>query len=181
MARVQQLEQRDIWRKIRVEESGVIIQKEFYHNYKPESTLFLSSTNDIILEFTSETIEIFHIRENGFTERVDEIKKMEGLQVPAYFTEDFKRYMEFQGVKNSKTKITEKMSIRIFETRERIDNISKVKQYEKYREIKDIYVPELETIQKNTKGQPYIHFSQNDSICSLNINNIEQTIQICTV
>jgi hypothetical protein len=73
------------------------------------------------------------------------------------------------------------MSIRIFETKERIDTISKVKQYEKYREIKDIFVPEFESIQKNAKSQPYIHFSQNDSISYLNVNNVEQTIKICTI
>jgi hypothetical protein len=83
----------------------------------------LSSTNDIVLEFTSETIEIFNIRENGFTERVDEIKRMEGLNIPAYFTEDFKRYMDFHQEKDSKSK-----KIKIFESKPRIDSISKVKQ-----------------------------------------------------
>lgn len=179
MADILRQDQRDIWRKIRVGESGVLVEKEFYHNYKPGSLLFLSSTNDIVLEFSCETIEIFNIRENGFTERVDEIKRMEGLSVPTYFTDDFKRYITFDVENSAKTKKDEKKSIKIFETRVRIDNISKVKQFEKYREVKDIYVPELESIQTNSKGQPYINFSQNDYIRYLNVNNVEQTIKIC--
>ena len=34
---LQSLEQRDIWRKIRVGENGVIVEKEFYHNFKKGS------------------------------------------------------------------------------------------------------------------------------------------------
>ena len=59
MAKLGNLDQRDIWRKIRVEENGVIVQKEFYHNYKPGSKVFLSSSNDILLEFHEEMIQIY--------------------------------------------------------------------------------------------------------------------------
>ena len=79
----------------RTYDARVIVEKEFYHNYKPGSILYLSATNDILLEFHQETIEIYNIRDNNYSERVDEVKRMSNLNVPAYFTNDFKKYMVF--------------------------------------------------------------------------------------
>ena len=82
--------------------------------------------------------------------------------------------MDFHQDKKSKSK-----RIRVFESKPRIDIISKVKQQEKFREIQNIFTPELDSVQKNEHGQPYIHFTKNDYICYLNVNNVEQTIKIC--
>ena len=45
--------------------------REFYHNYKPGSKIFVGSQNDLVLEFTEEYINIHHIRRDGNTEFVD--------------------------------------------------------------------------------------------------------------
>ena len=34
---LQSMEQRDIWKKIRIGENGVTVEKEFYHNFKKGS------------------------------------------------------------------------------------------------------------------------------------------------
>lgn len=90
------MEQRDIWRKIRVDENGVIVEKEFYHNFKPGSQVYLGSSNEILLEFFEETIQIYHVRDNGYSDRLHEIPRMSNLTVPAYFNKDFKKYMLFR-------------------------------------------------------------------------------------
>ena len=64
----------DLWRKIRVTSSGVIVLKEFHHKYKPGSKLYLSSTNDILLEFTADVINIHRIMNDSSTSYIDEIK-----------------------------------------------------------------------------------------------------------
>jgi hypothetical protein len=40
MDQLENMHHRDIWRKIRVEENGVIVEREFFHNYKPQSRVF---------------------------------------------------------------------------------------------------------------------------------------------
>ena len=88
---------KDEWRKIRVQESGVIVEREFYHDYKPGATLFVGSANDILLEFTEDWINIYQIRNDNSTQFLDEVKRdmMANADVPAYFSPDFKRYLTF--------------------------------------------------------------------------------------
>jgi hypothetical protein len=87
---------KDTWRKIKVEENGVVLIKEFYHNMKERSALFLSSNNEILLEFTKEDmIEIYQIRNNNSL-FVDEIKKIRGAHTPYYFSPDFKKFIQFE-------------------------------------------------------------------------------------
>jgi hypothetical protein len=185
MAQLENMQQRDIWRKIRVEENGVIVEREFFHNYKPGSRVFLSSTNDILLEFHQETIQIYNIRDNNYSERVDEAKKPSHLGVPVYFTQDFKRYMAFsreEGKKKSKKQDLEgdkKLQVRIYETRERHDVLTKSRQFEKFSEIDGLHVPELEDVQKNEHGDPYINFVSAGVITYLNVNDVQQTLRLC--
>lgn len=83
----------DIWRKVRVLESGVIVMKEFQYNLKPGSKIYVSSDNDILLDFSKNKIEIRSIRNDGKTEFIDEVKRYPYLMVPAYFSDDFKKYI----------------------------------------------------------------------------------------
>jgi hypothetical protein len=66
------MQKRDIWSKIRIEKNSVIVEREFFHKYKPGSRVFLSSTNDVLLEFHQDTFQIYNIRDNNYSERVKE-------------------------------------------------------------------------------------------------------------
>lgn len=61
---------KDKWRLIRVEASGVVVEKEFQHNKQPGSSLFLGSTNDVLLEFHGEWIGVYQIRNDSNTKFV---------------------------------------------------------------------------------------------------------------
>jgi hypothetical protein len=61
IAQLDNMQQRNIWWKIRVEEIGVIVERKFFHNYNPGFRVFLSSTKDILLEFYQETFQIYNI------------------------------------------------------------------------------------------------------------------------
>ena len=82
--------------------------KEFYYNLKEGSRLFVSSDNDILLDFTPLRIEIRAIRHDGQTEFVDDLKRPDNLNVPAYFSADFKQFVMF----DQSTCSTDKLSQR---------------------------------------------------------------------
>ena len=52
----------DTWRKIRVHEDKVSIEKEFYHDRKPGSQLFVSQRNDLLTEFDSGWCYMYFIK-----------------------------------------------------------------------------------------------------------------------
>jgi hypothetical protein len=41
-------------------------------------------------------------------------------------------------------------------------------------------MPEIESVQKNADGNPYIYFSTNNRLCYLNHDDIEQTFDLCS-
>lgn len=74
----------------------VIIIKEFEHKYQPGSKLFLSSDNNILLEFTKDLINIYIIKNDNHTNFLEEIKRPLGLSAPVYFSDDFKQVIQFK-------------------------------------------------------------------------------------
>jgi hypothetical protein len=74
----------------------VVLEKEFYHDYKPGSKLFVGSSNDVVLEFYQDFIDIYQIRNDNNTQFVQNIKRMCDVDVPCYFSSDFKRYIGFE-------------------------------------------------------------------------------------
>lgn len=77
--------------------------KEFYYNLKEGSKLFVSRDNDILLDFTPHRIEIRSIRNDGQVDFIDDLKRPDHLWVPAFFSEDFKRYIKFDYENNEKS------------------------------------------------------------------------------
>ena len=59
----------NIFRKIRVTEHSVVIEKEFYHDFgeKTNAKIFLNSFNDLILEFVNDFINVYSIKNDGYT------------------------------------------------------------------------------------------------------------------
>lgn len=49
----------------------------------------------MLLDFNENRIEIRAIRNDGKTEFVDDLKRPNKLNVPAYFSEDFKKYIKY--------------------------------------------------------------------------------------
>ena len=69
------------------------MEKEFQHTKKPGSSLFLGSTNDVLLEFHGEWISVYQIRNDSNTKFVQEIKRENNISVPIYFTPDFRKFL----------------------------------------------------------------------------------------
>ena len=56
-----------LFRKISISDTGVVIDKEFYHNYRPGSKLYLGQKNDVLLEFTEEIISVYQVKHDKTT------------------------------------------------------------------------------------------------------------------
>ena len=83
----------DIWRRIKINENEVKLEKEFYHNYIPGSKVYLSRTNDVMLEFIDDTTNIYYIRNDGKTSFITKNTKAFDLNIPIYFSNDFEMYI----------------------------------------------------------------------------------------
>mmetsp|Transcript_16336 Transcript_16336/g.25242 ORF Transcript_16336/g.25242 Transcript_16336/m.25242 type:complete len:117 (-) Transcript_16336:1971-2321(-) len=107
---------------------------------------------------------------------------MANAEVPVYFSHDFKRFVTFEqdAVPCLKTKKVEdsKIKFKIYQTASKFDQAMKSKQFERYKVVEDVFVPEFDSILKNVKGQPYIYFLSKDHLCALNTDEVEQITKI---
>lgn len=177
----------DTWRKIRIHEDKVSIEKEFYHNFRAGSKLFVSQKNDLIVEFQSDRCTISCIKNDHKTRDLAEFKMSLPVQSPVYFSKDFRRHIRFDFKGKDKNPeehshlnhIKNRFILRVYETSEFGDNRSKIKQFNNYEPLRDVYLPNFDDIKKNKSGYPYIHFTSNDVICYIDQNNVEQSIPVC--
>lgn len=177
----------DIWRKIRIHEDKVSVEKEFYHNSKAGSKLFVSQKNDLIVEFLADRCAISSIKNDNRTRYLTEFKMNLPVQSPVYFSKDFRRHIcfEFKGKDkgleehgHSSNHAKARFILTIYETSELGDNKAKIKQFSKYEPLEDVYLPDFDDIKKNKNGYPYIYFKSNDVICYIDQNNVEQSIPV---
>jgi hypothetical protein len=106
----------DIWRRIRINENEVKLEKEFYHNYTPGSKVYLSKTNDIMLEFLDDTTNIYYIRNDGKTSFIKKNFKSFDLNIPIYFSNDFEKYIQFDKNKDHSHREDDKIKLKLYET-----------------------------------------------------------------
>lgn len=179
------MQHRDVWRKVKVTDNGVYVEKEFYHNYKPESVVYLGSQNDLLLEFTAEWINVYHIRDDKNTEFLDEIRRENQMmaETPIYFTENFRKYLSFefknQSSKSKASKFgkSEHKVVKLYQTKPKFDGHCSNKQFEKFKENSYVFLPKLEDIRLQV-NQASIWFNSPTSISYTNNCMIEQTIKL---
>ena len=126
----------DTWRKIRIHEDKVSVEKEFYHNFKAGSKLFVSQRNDLIVEFLADRCTISSIKNDNRTRYLTEFKMNLPVQSPVYFSKDFRRHIRFE-FKGKDKSLEEhghssnhgktRFILTIYETSELGDNKAKIK------------------------------------------------------
>lgn len=174
---------KDLFRKIKVHERGVIVEKEFRHKYKPGSTLFVSADNELLLEYNFEYISIYTISNDQKTHFLDDLKRPPSLYCPTNFSPDFSMVIQFEFSQKKKqedeSSKQNQFKLQIYKSAQNIDVYSKAKQYDKFRPMDNLFLPDFEMIQKNESGIPYVNLTSNSTLRYLNINNIDQTIPLC--
>jgi len=149
---------KDVFRKIKVTQQGVIVEREFEHKYKARSKLYVSEGNDLLLEFTKDLINIHTVRATKQTVFLSEFKRPLGLDVPQYFTPDFYKCLQFNFIKMKRTcrhgevKEVDAVVVQVFETKLTSHT------YETYKIRDNSLLPDYKEILKNNAGLPYIRF-----------------------
>lgn len=174
-------------------ENGVVVLKEFTHAFKRGSKLYVSSSNEIVLEFfEQQDIVVYRILNDGTTWRHGQLKKPAGLDSPVYFSDDFLRVLQFdfddpaqqsnKGKRRGEVEkeyVTErKMRFRLLESKPSpvvgVGGGAGSKQFEQYKVLQtDLLLPEYEQVAKNEKNLPYIALRNEDQLTYLNVHNIE--------
>lgn len=178
----------NVFRKIRVLPQGVVVLKQFYYTLREGSQIFVNSDNDILLDFSRHKIEIRAIRNDGLTDYIDDIQRPAHLDVPAYFSEDFKKVIKFEyskadhlrkAGKGTELKQEEnKMEFHLYECKVKADTVRNQNRYEKFKRRQDLTLPDYDHVQRNKFNLPYISLVGDDKLTFLSIHDIEQTVSL---
>jgi len=140
---------RHIWRSITVKDRTAHIEKEFYHEPKSGSKLYISITNDILLEFNEDDVSVYQIKNNKTVIFIDDIKNFYRTDCPKYWSRDFKTYLNFQQNNCQKNKVDpecgggQPIQIQIWRLKTQNPEL-----YEKPVQLEDIYLPNFNSIAK---------------------------------